>query len=322
MPQSLKRKFTFAILLLVLAGTGYWLLITPDNPFTRMVRGRFSDFSARVAMGPYPVEDDFRVLSKARFTTIVSLLYARLVYEGTLLQRERALAHAYNMRFINIPMSSILGRSLDNDYADQAGKAAEAILHEPGKVYVHCYLGLHRAKSVAGQIEARGVRVSTYGTPNTGLSQDARLYYDAQREFQQQRYQAALDTLSQVKHPDSRVHVLRGWTLYRQGKFSQARSIFMTVLETSAQDAEAHTGAGYCALRQNDWTGAERGFTAALHSSPQSAAALVGMGLLRYRRGKIKEAADFLQAGLLSDSNNDEARAVLAKIRPKLLPGD
>ena len=322
MYRKVKRKFIFAFLPLALAGTGYWLLITPDNPFTRAVRGRFSDITARVATGPNPVEDDFRVLSQARFATIISLLDSRLVYEGTLIDRERALAQAYNMRFINIPMSSIMGRRVHADYDDQVRKAVEAVLREPGKVYVHCYLGLHRARSVADQLEARGVHLSMYGTPNSGLTPDNRLYYDAQLAFQQQRYQAAIDTLSQVKHPDAPGNLLRGWALYRQGKFSEARAAFMAVLQTVPDNADAQTGAGYCALRSSDWIAAERGFVAALQTMPQSPSALVGMGLVRYRCAKFTEAAAFLRAGLLIDPNNDEARVTLAKIRVKAPAGD
>ncbi len=56
------------------AGVGWYVLITPNNPLTRLFQRQISDTDARIIIGPYPEDADFQLLQRAGVTTVVTLL--------------------------------------------------------------------------------------------------------------------------------------------------------------------------------------------------------------------------------------------------------
>jgi tetratricopeptide (TPR) repeat protein len=344
----MKRSFKLILLLLaslVLAGVaGWWVLVNPDNPFTRLFQRKISDIDARIVIGPYPVSRDFRLLKSNHVRLIVSLLDPAIPYEASLLEKERELAAKHGMRLLNFPMSSILGRKFGEAYDDSAAKAAAAILATNEKVYLHCYLGLHRIQVVRDLLEARGQHFGIY-TVRTAERDIARRVLDAaDAAYQAGRYLEALNALGQLPQkelpPDA--VLLKAWTHYRLEQVPEARALFDSLLlpvppATGRADAEAGAGAGrveagspllpqqtaaaavgagYCALRVDKLDEAHEYFLRALTLTPENPDALGGLGLVHHRRGESAEAIRHLEAALRFAPDNQEFRDVLKRLRP------
>lgn len=312
------KVVVFALVLAMLGVLAFWVLITPDNAFTRLFRAEIADMNARVIVGPYPNERDFQALKANNVNTFVTLLDERLPYERVLIARERELAKKYNIKLLNFPMSSVLGQHFGANYESNAEAAAEAIYAEPGKVYLHCYLGIHRIKTVLDLLQQRkGVDAPVTGTFRLSQgerSQEARQLDKAQMEFERREYEEALATLKGISEPTLAARLLTGWSYYHLNRNSDARRIFSEILETQPDDMGALRGLGYCALRDNEIIEAEKMFSSVLKNLAQDASALTGMGLVRYRQGRLDEAAQALEESLRINANNEEARALLARI--------
>lgn len=312
-----KRLVFLASAGLLLAVAAFWVLITPDNPLTGLFRSKISNTDARVIVGPYPLEEDFRILKKHHVTLIVSLLDPRLPYEAVLLERERELARKHRMRLLHFPMTSILGRGMGRDYEQNAALAAEAVAREPGKVYLHCYLGLHRIKVVEELLLARSVTTGAYLVRQAERTEHARLLEQAQTQYEAGRYRVVLDILKQLKHLDQPGRLLQAWATYRMGDIAAARELFSEILQTTPGSSDARVGLGYCALRENNLNAAEQHFAAVLEINPSDDSALVGMGLVRYRQNRLDQAASYFEASLKINPDNHEARDTLARIVPQ-----
>ena len=98
--------------------------------------------------GPYADAGTLDKLKSQGFRTIVSLLDPELLYEQSLVERERKDAQARGMSYYNFPMRS-------DDAADSPRNAAALkniralIERNPGaRIYIHCYLGKHRSMVV------------------------------------------------------------------------------------------------------------------------------------------------------------------------------
>ena len=115
---------------------GYFVLITPDNPVMRALRGEISDVESNIIIGPYPVQSDFEKLKKNGVTKIISLLDPAVPYEKALLDQERVVAKQLQMELVNFPMISILGHKMGANYEKNAAAAADEIAASKGKVYV------------------------------------------------------------------------------------------------------------------------------------------------------------------------------------------
>ena len=150
MPRITRSKLLYLALAacLLLGAFGTWVLLHPASMWVQPWRAARSDSSERIIFGPYPVEADFTFLKSKGVTTIVSLLNPDLPYERVLLAQEREHAARHGMKVLNFPMGSILGHSFGKDYMANSRAAAEAALNADGAAYIHCYLGLHRAKNV------------------------------------------------------------------------------------------------------------------------------------------------------------------------------
>jgi Flp pilus assembly protein TadD len=310
----MKKILSLLSLTLLLLGA-YLVLITPGNPFTHLFRAKISDTDAKVIVGPYPLEQDFKLLAQNGVTTAVSLLNPALPYEKTLLDQERVLAEKYGLKLLNFPMTSILGQKMGADYEKNREAAAEAIFQAEGKVYLHCYLGIHRAAQVKELAEAKGAKFGTYTVRGKGERSEAALALDeAEKAFAEKQYQTALQKLSRISSPEPNARLLQAWCYFRLQEIEKARHAFASLTRDLPNLAAAHNGLGYCALRTNDLKEAEQQFSAALKDNSEDASNLVGLGIVCQRQGKNTEAREYFTQALKIQPDNAEAKELLAKV--------
>lgn len=300
----------------LLGAAAVWVLLTPDNPLTSLFRSKISDTNGKVIIGPYPVESDFEILKSHGVKTIASLLDPRVPYEAILLNREKALGEKLGVNVVNFPMASILGRALGADADARAADAAEGVAALNGKVYMHCYLGIHRVKRVKDLLDARGFASGNYLIRQGDRTQDARLLDKAQQEFEGGKYADVVATLSGIQNAEPPALLLRGWAQYHVGSIPEAREAFEAALKVVPDSSDGRLGLGYSALRDNDLTVAEPQFSTVLNTEPANVSAPVGLGHVRYRQGKLEEAAVQMEAVLRLDPQNSEAQDILEKSRP------
>jgi len=87
-----KSIVLFMLAAFVTAAAACWVLLNPCDPLTRLFQREISDVDARIVIGPYPSEADFRLLKSNSVDLVVSLLDPVIPYEASLLQREQELA--------------------------------------------------------------------------------------------------------------------------------------------------------------------------------------------------------------------------------------
>ena len=196
-------------------------------------------------------------------------------------------------------------------------RSAEAIATAPGKVYLHCYLGMHRIQVVRDLLAQRGVEAGTY-TVRKGEREESAVALDqAEAHYKAGRFQEALMALGKIetgKETESS-RVLRAWSNYRSGSIAEARAAFTDVRQKHPANTDAPIGLGYCAYRDSDYAAAESHFQEALKAVPNNADALGGLGLSQYRAGKRTEAEQSLTAALAVAPDNQELREVLARLK-------
>lgn len=318
------RPRRWARTLLGLAGLGvagsalaWWILITPSNPLTRLFRGAPSAANARVTIGPYPLPEDFTRLAREGVTTVVSLLDPRLPYERVLLDREREAAARLGMTVLSHPIASVLGHPLDADPEALVVAAADAVSAVEGKVYVHCYLGVHRAQAVADAVIARGARAERWVARAAEREEGVRRLDHAQALFHAGEIEAADAEIAHIDAPDVDALVLHGWIRLRLNDLAGARKDFAAALARDPGVADAEVGLGYVALRTNDLAAGDRHFSRAIELDPMHADAQAGLGLVRFRQGRHAQAATYLRAALAIDPGHVDARNTLAKLDPR-----
>jgi TolA-binding protein len=299
---------------LVLACLVVWVLINPDNPITNYFSAPIAVRDARIIVGPYPKESDFQLLRKNGVTAIVSLLDPTLPFERVLLDRERVLAAKYGMGFRNIPMSSILTHQFGDDFDRQARLAANVVAHMPGRLYVHCYLGMHRISAVEALLATSGASTGEYLARHGERTPDARLLDEAQSQYDAGDFRKALRSLFNIATKTQASQLLEAWATYRLDDIALARTDFGAILRADPKSSGASLGLGYCALRRGDLHDAASRFSQVLVANPQDESALTGIGLTRYRQGRSAEAARYLHHALAINPGDTDAKAALARI--------
>lgn len=292
----------------------YVVLITPDNPVMRIFRGEISDIAADIIIGPYPVESDMKRLSENGVNTIVSLLDPALPYEKDLLEQETALAKRYELQLLNFPMASILGQKLGAYYENKASAAADAIASAEGKIYLHCYLGIHRVATVKKLLEIREIKVGRY-TLQEGERSPLALKLDAaEKNYHEGHYQRAQQLLDEMEKMSPPAILLHGWVDFRLGNIATARKYFASAALAMPQSLDPLLGLAYCDLRENALSEAEAKFRQIIASDATNVEALNGLGLTLFRQKRLPEAADNLKKVLQIDPEHPEAKATLERI--------
>lgn len=311
----MQRPILIVVLVFSLAVAGcYWILITPDNPFTALFRGRVADVNAQVVSGPYPTEADLQALLRNDVKTVVTLLDPALPYEQTLLEQERRIAERLGINLLNFPMASVFGQHFGADYERNAQAAADAIRSAPGKVYLHCYLGLHRVRTVIQLLDGKDLTVGRYTLRQGERSAAAKVLDQAELAYQSGRYDEVAALLAD--RSDVAARMLLGWSGYKRGDLAAAQAHFEAVLREQPDHADANSGMAYCALRRNDAAAAESRFRAVLAQQAGNTSARSGLGLALYRQGRLAEAATELRAAQAQAPHDAEIEELLRKIEP------
>lgn len=306
------------VLALIVGATGIWVLLHPGSFWLQPWRAQQQEVSSRFIFGPYPLADDFPALQKKGVGTIISLLDPSLPYEKVLLDQETALAKQHGMTVRNFPMASILGQRFGADYDANSRAAAQAAIDGKGVAYIHCYLGMHRARNVQKILEAYAhVDTGTYaGGVQSGRSADTLALDQANFAFMRGQYGVALDQIGKMGERSDAARLLEGWSHYRLGQIDAAQTAFAAVAASDPANADANSGLGYCALRRGDPDEAARRFTLVLSNHPDDASAIEGLGYARYRQGHKDEARALFQRVLEKHPENADVRDLLKKLEP------
>ncbi len=308
------RPLLFLTIASVIA-LGCYLLLVPDNPMMRLFRGEISDIDANVIIGPYPTEKDFLRLKSAKVGTIISLLDPALPYERILLDQEKQLAKKYTMKFMNFPMTSILGYKMGREYDNNAKSAADAVTAAKGKAYVHCYLGIHRAKIVKNIVESRNQAVGNYLLHEGERGQLVQMQDKAEQLYNQGNYKETKRLLSRMSDQDFPSIMLNAWSSYHLNNIPEARKLFSNAMDKQPKSEDAETGLAYCDLSENKLEDAFGRFKAIIARGPKNESALSGAGLVLYRQGKLDESLKLLQRALAINPDDADASETLKRIQ-------
>jgi tetratricopeptide (TPR) repeat protein len=300
----------------LLGALGVWVLLHPASIFVQPWRAqRTTTAAADVLLGPYPVEADFIALKQRGVTTIISLLEPNVPYEKVLLAQERERAARHGMTVRNFPMGSILGQKFGDDYAKNSRAAAEAAINADGIAYIHCYLGLHRARNVQTYLAAR-MRAANYAGSNAAASaSDLDAEHLAQTAFEAGDYERSLAALAKIPTKGLRAARLQAWNYYRLRRIPEARAGFQDVLRDNPGDLDTLTGLAYSSLADNQLDAAELAFIQILSAKPDDASAIEGMAHVRYRQGRHAEAQALFERAALLNPENVETRQMLERLR-------
>lgn len=310
------------LLLLSLCGTVAWFILTrPDNFIVRLARSPITHQlgDAKVITGPFPLKNDFEILRSSGVTTIISLLNPAIPYEKSLLEQEKAMAVQYKIQLLSFPMSSILGQKFGSNYQSNAAAAAEAISNAPGRVYIHCYLGLHRSMAVLDLLKDKNLSVgfSQYSVRKGERSREASLSDEIDLAFANENYSKVLELIPDQESISFDKAMLRNWSLYRVSKFTEAKAGFASALLKNPDQIEAILGSAYSSMQLQDLTSAEELFTRATLLEPNNSDAWAGLGLIHFRSGESSKALTELQRAVELNPDNAQAAQVLAKFKPK-----
>ncbi len=299
----------------LLGALGVWVLLHPASVFVQPWRAeRTATPVEDVLLGPYPVEADFAALKERGVTTIISLLEPNVPYEKVLLEQERERAARYGMTVKNFPMGSILGQKFGNDYAKNSKAAAEAAIAADGIAYIHCYLGLHRARNVQTYL-AEHVRSGLFAGTNATSDADLEAERRAKALFDAGKYEESLAVLATVERKTPRVLRVEAWNHYRLQRLDEARRAFRQVLEQQPDDLDSIAGLAYCDLSDKRLDEAGEGFGRVLAAKPDEVFAIEGMGHVRYRQGRRAEAKTLFERAAQLNPENVETRDMLDRLR-------
>lgn len=298
------------LLLLLLYGTS-WLLLTPNNPINRLFRAPISQVGSRVVIGPYPTEGDFANLKENGVTTIISLLDARVPYEDVLLSREKQAAARFGMHFLNFPMTSFFGQRFGDNYDASARAAATAIRGTSGRIYLHCYLGVHRVEAVRTLLDAGHVANDSYLPRKREQLARASSVERVSMRYDAGDYSGALDLYTQLDQPDAKTRLLAAWSYLHVNDVGAASRLFQDIAEHAPELWDTHNGLGLCALRKDQLATAETEFQEVLKGHPDDQQAMIGMALVRSRTDHLIEAQALLRQVLQLNPTNTEAAELL-----------
>ncbi len=309
--------FIIALICIALsgAGLGLWLVVHPENPVMGFFRRPVSNSGERIVIGPYPLAKDFEVLKDNNAALIICLLNPEIPYEKILIEKEKVLAQQFGIRLEVYPMSSILGHRFGEGYDRNARAAADAALAEPGKIYLHCYLGVHRVRVVENLIKEEGIKTGNYALRAGERTGDARLLDQAQADFEMNKFGSAMEALKKIEILTPKARMLLAWSQYRAGFVGEARTNFEMLVQDSDLLLDAKTGLGYCDLRQSRIGPAIEWFSEVLKERPEDAMALEGTGIALNREGKAEKALVYLEKAHKINPRNTEVSELISSIK-------
>ena len=314
MYRPTRHHIAAALILCTLLGLfGIWVLLHPASIWVQPWRATQSMVKDNVMFGPYPVEEDFVALKGKGVTTIISLLDSSIPYEKVLLAQEREGAARHGMQVLNFPMASILGQSFGRDYVKNSQAAAQAALAAEGTAYIHCYLGLNRAKDVQKFLDTFATS-ATYVGAQSERPEDSQAAARALDAFRAGKYQQSLAELDKIPNKGIRAARQEAWTHYRLIRIDAARAGFERILREDPLDQDAHVGWAYCALFENKLLVAGERFSQVLSRDPIDVGAIEGLAHVRYRQSDLIAAKALFERAAGFNPDNIETRQMLERL--------
>lgn len=136
--------FLFTLLVTVLSNFDYF---EPYIPPVYLARASIRNYNDRILVGPYPHLDEMKALKRNGVQTLISLLDTSLPQEKALADREAINASRLGIDVRFFPLGYL---PVDSE---QNRKTREQIMAmvagDKRKLYIHCYLGRHRANFIA-----------------------------------------------------------------------------------------------------------------------------------------------------------------------------
>ncbi|WP_305805036.1 tetratricopeptide repeat protein [Stenotrophomonas sp. YIM B06876] len=319
--KNISRKAWLGALLMVCVfgfAAGGWVLLHPASFAVQPWRAQESITATRFVFGPYPMEQDMQRLHDQGVTTIISLLNPALPYESVLLKDERKRAGKFGIVVQNFPMGSILGQRFGVDYERNSKAAAEAAMASHGPVYIHCYLGLHRAADVRDYLQKYAPTREFDGDLAHHRNPRQLANERAFALFKHGQYDAAAQMLNSVQPLDYAAHVQHGWIHLRRDENQQARNEFSQAIALGNPKMDAWDGQGFAALRLGELPAAEAAFSNALALDAQDGDARQGLAQVFYRRGDAAKAKPLLEALHKQNPDNSEVGQLLQHVNAML----
>lgn len=149
--------FGIFILYIVFALLSYFDYFEPYIYPLKLIRGKATQVSRNVIIGPYPdFEEMKRLREKYNIRIIISLLNINLPQERALWEREKRYAAMLDLEIHNFPMEYLPVDSESN--INEVRKLVMFVDSSNKKetIYVHCYLGRHRVNFVAKNLKHLG----------------------------------------------------------------------------------------------------------------------------------------------------------------------
>ena len=122
-----------------------------------------------------------------------------------------------------------------------------------------------------------------------------------------------LDALSALRTGE-RVHIARGRTAFRAGRWADAAEQFRKAVAARPESVEARVNLGSALVQTGDAEGAVAQFREALRLDPNNATAHFNLGVLLSGKGLTPEALDHLRAAVDRWPRDAEARRTLARL--------
>lgn len=122
---------------------------------------------------------------------------------------------------------------------------------------------------------------------------------------------ALIDALPVLTRGET-VHVLRGRTAYRAGRFGEAAEEFRKAVEANPKSSGARVNLGSALVRLRDTDGATAQFREALKLSPDDATVHFNLGSLLAHRGQFQEGSEHLRQSIRLNPGDGEAHVELA----------
>ncbi len=133
-----------------------------------------------------------------------------------------------------------------------------------------------------------------------------KVLYTPERVMKWMKGEITLQDLNAISGPEMLEMAIIGFSMYEQGKFNEAQTIFMGLSELDPTEGYYRTALGAVYLAQEDLEAAEVCFNQAIKINPRELASLVNRGEVYLRQGKIAEAAnDFKRAVELDPKGED-----------------
>ncbi|GLI39199.1 hypothetical protein KI811_03905 [Geobacter hydrogenophilus] len=136
--------FLFTLIVTVLSNFDYF---EPYLPPVYLARAKMRSYNDRILVGPYPHLDEMKALKRSGVQTVISLLDTSLPQEKALAEREAENAQHLGVEVYFFPLGYIPVNSEQN--RKMRDKIIALVSSNQKKLYIHCYLGRHRANYVA-----------------------------------------------------------------------------------------------------------------------------------------------------------------------------